>query len=356
MATLSLALWHRPMDMFVASQWRYGYGVGLIRRGLWGNVLDAIGAGSASSIVIASAALLVATILIGSWLLASVTVDNGRTDPTRVAVATALALSPAGFPFLAANFGRFDTPVLLLMLMALATVATGTSALHVGGAAALLGLGVLTHEAALLTAAPWAAVWIAGRVSSARTRSAGVVAGACCIAVPLVAGAALQRPSMPLHAFEEWLATRTDWPVGGLEVVVPYQSVSGAIASARGFLLSSAGLRGLVLAVIAVLPLLAALVVSLRSADVRWRDVSGNERLLFVASAAPLGLMGVGMDYGRWWTFSMILATMTTLHVLRERGRTLALSRWLLALTLASLLLTVLAGGTRQLAFLDGLL
>lgn len=211
-AILSLAAWHRPMDMFVASQWRYGYGVGLMRRGLWGSLLDVVGAGSATSVIVAATALFVGITMVGSWLLASVTVDHGRIDPTRVAVAMALALSPAGFPFLAANFGRFDTPALLLMLMAVAIVATGTSAIHVGAAAALLALGVLTHEAALLATAVWAAVWIGGRVASARTRYAGVWAGASCLALPVGVAVALQRPSMPVHAFEEWLAARTDWP------------------------------------------------------------------------------------------------------------------------------------------------
>lgn len=347
LAVMSLTVWRVPPDLFVLTQWRYSYEVGFMRRGLPGTLLDAVADGSIPSINTAALVLFAATVLTASYLIAAVTVDADGVSPIRTVLAVALALSPAGFPFLAANFGRFDTPALLLMLLAVALLGRDTPWWRVVPAALLLGVSVAVHEAALATYVVWTVVWAWDR--------AGWPAAAACAAVPAGVTAALQAPNLTVGQFQWWLASRSDWPItGDLETTVPYQTTGEAVEFTYAWLSTSTGARWAVLSILAVLPVLALIAVAFRR-SVRWADLKVTERAMYGASLAPLGLMVVGMDYGRWWSLSTILLVATTLVVLRRHveAKTSAATS---ALAITCVAMTVMAGGTQHLAFVGGLL
>lgn len=345
LAVLCLATFAGPINTFVEAQWHYSYELGLIPRGLWGTVLDHLGTASLHSIHFASTLLYLATAAGLVAVLVACAADRHRVDPMRATLATTLLASAAGFPMLASQLARFDTPNLLLATIAVALVGRRPTALAAVTASLLLGTSVLSHEAAIVTTVPWTLAWIHGKVRRQAGRFAATVTSAASTSVVVAFFLALSPPDMPRAAFAAWLSARVGRQLTVLhfDVVVPYQTVSEGFDVASAHLATADGQAFLAIAVLQVFPLFATCALALKDGGIGVRHLATDERVLYLLAVLPIALSAVTLDFGRWWGMSGMLVTATTLHVLHQRGRRVLVSRHVGGLAVLSVL-AVIAG------------
>lgn len=283
-------VWGRPPDPWIVTHLAITYEVGLVPRALWGTVLDAVGLmpRAPAAAALATHGLAVAAIAIGASALLAPTIRGAWGRPRRrtIIVSTVL-LSPAGFPFLAAEIGRLDAVlVALTILAALVARRRGRHVPHV--VAAIVAIAVLVHEAAVLVTAPLAGACVAKR----HGRSAGLVTfGLGLLPLP----ALVLRP-MPLSQpeFSAWLATRID-RVDPFATLLPYQDLTSATGRAWRHLTAMTWQQWTRLAA-AALP---AVAVSVRGLPRRPATTAMGGTLV-AAALAPLLLSVVGTDLTRW--------------------------------------------------------
>lgn len=319
---VALALWLPTTPASgLATRWLLSWQDGFPRRALAGTVLRTLSP-TVDVGLVHRAAVTVAVLLVlaAAWALARLSVDRpGGPAADRTLLALALLVSAVGWPAVAANLARLDQ-VLLLCALAAGGCVVRVGPVRDGAAAGLLVVATLVHEAAVPMVAVWIGAWAAHRavaqgwpVRRAVARGLWVVAPA---GVALV-GLSLLRPALDPAAALAALAADTDVDLHRRAVEVQYWGLGDNLAMMGRAWGRRAGpfLAG---SVAAVVPLVLACGALLRDRGVGWRDLQPTERVLVVASAAPLSLVLVAVDFGRWFAAATILLVVSTLVVLRR--------------------------------------
>lgn len=333
--------------------WLYSYAdLGPMRRALLGSLAGwaggpfGVGQTIAIATVIAVAVVVAMSVAVGRLA----TTPDGRLALDRALVGVALLVSSAGVPFVAVRVGHADHLAALLVLLAGIGIAArrswGLAVASIGACAA-----VLAHESFAAIAVPWLAVY-AFRCSEGRggrrMASAFLVVAPSCVAAILVMA---RSPAIPAPRLVEHLQGLSDVPVSEYSVSLLYGGTADNLAFAWEFFRGGgdvAAWRGaifLALAVVSVMPVLGVCWLALRNAQIRWHDLRLTDRLLYAASATPLALCPVAVDYGRWFAYSAVLATFTTLVVLRGQATEGDRVSWLLGAAAGLTLVAAVAAG-----------
>lgn len=311
------------IDDRLLTRWLFSWQAGMPSRALAGTMLQAaVGDVDAAAIYAAARAVQVTLIGAMSTLLAALVVDrDGYVSPGRALLALTVAVSAVGFPSIAAGVGLLDQVVILLAIGAGWAITSGRHWVAGG----MLVLAVLVHEPALVMVGAWLGVfawWRTGRASSS-----AVVVG------PALAAAAVMAALSPAADPDQMVAALS----AGTEVNVHTRPVEaqywGLVENFRYTVRFVAvdGTHLIVGSVLAVVPVAAALL------HRGWRvRLAYRDRVLLAASAVPLVLAPIAVDWGRWFGMAAVLAAVSLL--LADDGRTARRGEvgWLVAVAAAA--------------------
>ncbi|SPJ25974.1 hypothetical protein [Palleronia abyssalis] len=268
--------------------------------------------------------LAVLLLLCGLYALAAHAILRQRADPTMAAILVALWASPAAMPHLAADFGRFDA----LLVLLLGSWALLSRALHATASLLLLALvgcaAMAVHEIAFLVTIPIGLVLWAIRydapVISLRTLPFGIVIAGVFALVWTFGGAdILTREEVAVTISDRFGAD--DYSIalillvlfGDISQNVVYSALQvGRLAPLREHLEYVVIMSG-------VFVLLGAIAVIIA------RSRPGYAWMAGLACLAPLALYPLGYDHFRWHSFVHINMTILFLWVmLHDPGTTKA--------------------------------
>jgi hypothetical protein len=313
----------RPPD-YLMSFWVLSYQRGYRARALPASVLQGVGVERVSHQVIAaiSAAFLLAALV----LLVEFGVRAYRHDPGWPSLLLGLLLvgSPVTLQIQALELGSFDHLVVVLTLAPLLILLDRAGWAHVTAVGAMATLGVLVHEGFLLISLPLLLAAVAARRDPLPWRR--LAADVAIIVVgPLLALAWIQAG--PMVSLDE-VPERTEVVARVAEVDPEEPAISWPIVNhTRSFTdnvaysarrVSERGHREHLVALVACLPSLIA-----AAAVGRHLLAGANRRLLLALWAgvvvAPLLMMVIGHDWGRWFAFSTFNGLMAVVWVSARR-------------------------------------
>lgn len=309
---VSGVMWGGAPGNWRATHWLFTYQNGIPRRALPGSLLSLTGDLTYGRITVVSVALYVVVVGLLGWSLSGLTDGDGK----RLLTVLILLVSPVGFPFLAANIGRFDTILIILTVVAVWLLNRGR---YLGLYAVVAVMG-LVHEAALLLVV----AWLAGLLAYRRIWRPAI--GVLVVAAGLASGMMMWTPSISLDEMSNRLFV--DVPVVRGSIGVLYTDLLANLHVGLSFLLSTAGVRWL-------------LKVTVASAAVVIAGWKLKNRWLLAGSLVPLVLLFVGTDYERWLAFAAGLLIVSLLI----HGREFHSEGALIGLAVISLGMTVVFGG-----------
>lgn len=321
-------VWGRAPDPWAVTHLGMTYDLGLIPRGLWGTVLDLVGLMPGRPAAAALVTFMLVVVMVGlgvSRLLSGVERSEGSSVSRRALVITCVLLSPAGFPFLAAEMGRLDAVVIALTVLAV-LVATHRGRCVPFAVAALVVTAIMVHEAAVLVTAPLAATVLTarhGRTAGAATLTLGVATAALLVLRPM---------PVPQPEFSTWLASRVD-RADVFATLVPYQGLGSATSRAWSHVM---GLRWSDWAALGMAVLAPALIAA--RALLGRRPTTVPVGPLVAAAIAPLMLAALGTDLTRWTSMATLGVAGVAAALTPPGQEATAFDRGLVALALGTTL------------------
>ena len=302
-----------PMP-YAASHYWLTYEQGFVRRGLPGEIADALGVTPTYAGITVFAGVLYALFLLAVWRFSAPLIDSGSTALRLAAILHAAAI---GVVYMAGTLGYADH---LVVLLAIAALLPRSAA---GRAVAALFLGVaaiLIHEGALLMFLPatWFAVHMAARPAG-EARALALAAGVAAVHAALTLAVALGGTLGPeaAEALRAAMQARADIPpVDLLFRVLGAPAAAEAADTLRGMSLV-AHVDSLVIVAPALVPLLALGLLLLRAAGASaltiWLAAGG--------ALAPVLLRFLAKDMHRWDAMAVTAAFLVLWTIRRDLGR-----------------------------------
>lgn len=295
---------HGRHEAFIYTGWLLDYSVGFLPRGLPGAVLSLfVEEKGLLAVAIAAGVVVAAAILAVSIMLTRLVFDGERMRLNRLILSVALVGSAAGFPFIAAEYGRFDS--IGVILAVLAGWALASDRAWSPWLAGVLGaIAALTHPAPPVIFWPWLAVF-----AYRRSRTWVPV-----IAIPAIVAVALTQiePAIPRPELAAYLTSRTSLRVEEAALAPLYTGFRETWAYFVDIMsVWRVGLR-LPLSALASAPLAAFAIWTIRPQIRRLYPE-------MVASIIPLALSIIAVDFGRWFAFSGCLLMVTAIIKVRDK-------------------------------------
>ncbi len=284
------------------THWLFNYEHGFIKRGLVGEVLRLSGAevtlqsltAYQYAIILAASAAFLAVIL---WFVLKNCIAGQRWhNATIFAVALLLMTASGTLHQLIYEFGRFDAFGLIALCAVFACTRLLPGGLSLVVTLFLTVISILIHEALFLWVAPIAFwLWYFHAPSGQRRVWPIFVFGGVALCTVLIAGTSSYGDHFTFEEMRAQLAARSDIPIVDQSLIVQFRSLDENIEDSAQYLLTHRRLIGSLIALVAALPYVAVIVLSVEKArrvHMIWA---------FLAAFTPLALYVVGHDHGRWW-------------------------------------------------------
>ena len=172
-------------------------------------------------------------------------------------------------------------------------------------AVACLVLSAALHEAALLLTAIFVAAVAAWNEDEGGSLSRHGLATAVIVAIPIILvtlAIGLHRPTATPEELTVRYADKTGL-VSPMAVDIPFRSLTDNVGVVREWVQEHDGGAALTADVIAIIPVLGGCWLALRRAGLSWAATSSSERAVLLSALAPLALIPIGSDFGRWTSF-----------------------------------------------------
>ncbi|WP_437884428.1 hypothetical protein [Pseudomonas sp. LRF_L74] len=309
-----------PLEDWVYTHWLFNYEFGLVKRGLAGQLLSALGV-STDYQTVGVISIAISTVL-SALLLGLFSVDFIRRPSMAAWLFAAFWLAhPGTLQHAYFDVGRFDTIGVLLMLLAALFIRTSTKyqALF---AVLLIGIfQVLFHEANFLMFMPlMLAMWLFKQRSS--LMRSDVIAA--CVVLGVVIGFVCFMDTktlsgrVGLDAYYAHLLSISDH-AHPYSVYVLFKAVDSNLQSGLGRLISLYNAANVVYMGMALF--LSFVLIARMLRVILFGGSSFLSILLVLSALSPLALSFIGFDYYRWWSVALMNLGVVVVFLAHEQGQ-----------------------------------
>lgn len=332
---LALIRTNSSFPVWTATHWLFNYDHGFIKRGLIGTLLfmvnDTITAATIQYLHVAVATITTLAFVALAFAVLSASMNSGKGAERKGVWITAAAFgclllsSPGTIQQWYHDPGRFDAFGFLLIMISLFLTSRGSKAVGLLAAFACSAIAVLIHEAFFLWVAPMCVgLWLWRHGTRAREMTMAIGVAVTLTALTAVVGIFNYAGYMDFDAAKAALQNRANFEIEDLSLMIHYRNFNENLTYTSELAWTSRRLAWLGIG--------AAFLIALFGFVLRLFSRSGVRAdlpvaLLLLACFAPLALLALGHDQGRWFAMlncNLVILLLAWLMQKPERIRGIA--------------------------------